>query len=211
GTQWQTLPDFSTADGSPLHVSDMSSDILSRPVDVSRFKCIYAGAQKNAGPSGVTIVILERAWMESGRRDIPSIWQYRVQAKKDSMFNTPPTLAIYMVGRVVAWLERLGGVEGIAKSNAEKAALLYDLLDADGDFYRVSVKTPSHRSHMNVTWRLPNEALDTAFWQSAAESGLVGLKGHRLAGGIRASIYNQMPLVGVETLVGFMHRFRRQH
>ncbi len=207
GTEWPTLPDF----GEVPHVCDMSSDILSRPVDVSRFHMIYAGAQKNAGPAGVTLAILDKAWMASGRVDIPSIWRYGVQAKKGSTYNTPPVFAIYVVGLVVRWLQELGGVDAIHARNEHKATMLYEAIDGSHGFYRGTVTVPAHRSRMNVTWRLPSEELERRFVAEAAEAGLVSLKGHRSVGGIRASIYNALPVDGVERLVSFMERFRAQH
>lgn len=205
GTQWREMPDF----GDVRHVSDMSSDILSRPIDVSRYALIYAGAQKNCGPSGITIVIIDRAWMASAKTRIPAIWRYETQAKKDSMFNTPPTFPIYCVGLVARWLEELGGIEAIAERNAGKAKLLYEAIDGSDGFYRGCVANPAHRSTMNVTWRMPSEALEKRFVAAATESQLIGLKGHRSAGGLRASLYNAMPVAGVERLVEFMERFQK--
>jgi len=207
GTQWQDLPDF----GAVPHICDMSSDVLSRPVDVSRFAMIYAGAQKNAGPSGVTLVVIDKAFMESARKDIPKIWQYRVQAAQDSMFNTPPTFAIYCVGLVAQWLEEQGGVEGIAEVNEAKARLVYDTIDNSGGYYRANIAAWAHRSRMNLTWRLRTEDLEKAFVAESKAAGLSQLKGHRNAGGIRASLYNQLPMAGVERLVDFMHSFQKAH
>ncbi len=212
GTQWgtgalgaqdQNWPDF----GAVPHLCDMSSDILSRPIDVSKFKMIYAGAQKNAGISGVTMIILERAFMEAGRKDIPSIWQYRVQEKNQSMYNTPPTLAIYATLLTCRWLETQGGVAGIAARNERKAAALYAAIDGSDGFYRGMAKV-SDRSRMNVTFRLANEALDKRFIAECEAAGLHHLKGHRKAGGLRASLYNAMPEEGVAKLVEFMHDFK---
>ena len=207
GTQFHALPTFGP---SVRHVCDMSSDILSRPIDVGSFGCIYAGAQKNAGPSGVTIVILDRAWMAAGREDIPAIWQYRVQAKKDSMYNTPPTLAIYCVGQVARWLQAQGGVDAIQRQNAKKAALVWDAIDASDGFYQHVVAVAEHRSHMNVTFRTPSAELDKRFVAEAASAEMLGLKGHRLAGGLRASMYNQLPVAAAERLATFMDAFRRK-
>ena len=207
GTQWRTLPRF---DGT-RHVCDMSSDIMSRTVDVSQFSLIYAGAQKNAGPAGVTLVIIDKEWAESGRTDIPVIWQYRTQVKKQSMYNTPPTFAIYCVGLVAKWLEEMGGVSAIADRNATKAHMLYGAIEASGGYYRPTVIHPDHRSFMNVTWRLADADLEPVFVAEAASEGLSGLKGHRSAGGIRASIYNAMPPSGVERLIEFMDAFRKRH
>jgi len=205
GTQFNPLPQFNGV----RHVCDMSSDIFSRPLDVSRFSLIYAGAQKNAGPAGVTLVIVDKTWMETARSDIPTIWRYQTQAAKDSMYNTPPTFPIYVVGLVVRWLEELGGLEVMEKRNQAKAALLYDLMDASGGFYCPTVPNPEHRSLMNVTWRLGDRNEEGRFLEEATRAGLSGLKGHRKVGGIRASIYNAMPREGVETLVSFMERFAR--
>lgn len=206
GTQWQDLPDF----GSTRHVCDMSSDIFSRPIDVSRFGLIYAGAQKNAGPAGVTLVIVEKAWIDEGRRDIPVIWQYRTQAAKGSMYNTPPVFAIYCVGLVAKWLEDLGGLNVIANRNERKASLIYDTIASSDGFYQANVADPSHRSRMNVAWRLADASLEPLFVAQAAEAGLSGLKGHSSVGGVRASIYNAMPEEGVAKLVAFMDDFQRR-
>jgi phosphoserine aminotransferase len=207
GTQWPLLPDV----GATPHLCDMSSDILSRPVDVARFAMIYAGAQKNAGLAGLTLVILDRAFMEVARRDIPSIWQYRVQAANDSMYNTPPTFAIYVTLLVCRWLEELGGLNAMAATNAEKARRLYAAIDDSAGFYRASVVEVAHRSRMNVCWRLPTEALEKTFVAEAEAAGLSQLKGHRLAGGLRASLYNALPLGSVDALVSFMGDFQARH
>lgn len=207
GTQWLELPDF----GGVPHICDMSSDILSRPLDVARFAMIYAGAQKNAGLAGLTLIIIDRAFMASARKDIPQIWQYRVQAANDSMFNTPPTFAIYVTLLMARWLEALGGLDAMAALNAKKAGLLYGAIDGSDGFYRGTVVDPNHRSRMNVTWRLPTEALEKQIVAEAEAAGLHHLKGHRKAGGLRASLYNAMPLAGVEALVAFMADFEARH
>ncbi len=207
GTQFRTLPDF----GAVRHVCDMSSDILSRPVDVSRFSLIYAGAQKNLGPAGVTLVIVDKQWMASGRSDIPKIWRYGVHAAKSSRYNTPPTFAIWVVGLVARWLEQQGGAAAIARRNEAKAGALYDAIDGSGGFYEAVVSRPEHRSLMNVTWTIPRGGLEKTFVAEADAAGLVGLKGHRHLGGLRASLYNAMPLAGVERLVAFMEDFSRRH
>jgi len=206
GTQWQELPDF----GETPHVCDMSSDIFSRPVDVSRFKLIYAGAQKNAGPAGVTLVIVDKAWMAQAREDIPAIWRYATHAAKDSMYNTPPTFPIYVVGLVTQWIERQGGVERIAENNERKAGLIYDAIAASA-VWECAVEEPSHQSRMNVAWRTRDPELAPRFVAEAAQAGLSGLKGHRKVGGLRASIYNAMPLSGVEKLANFMDQFARRN
>ena len=207
GTQWQTLPTF----GDVPHVCDMSSDIMSRPIDVGSFGLIYAGAQKNLGPAGVTLVIVDKRWLAGARKDIPVIWSYATHAKKSSMYNTPPAFAIYVVGLVARWVEEQGGVKALAARNETKASLLYGAMASSDGFYAPTVAEPDHRSRMNVTWRLPSAELEARFVTAAAEEGLVGLKGHRKVGGIRASIYNASDLAGVERLVEFMERFARTH
>jgi len=206
GTQFRPMPDF----GEVRHVCDMSSDILSRPIDVSRYSLIYAGAQKNCGPAGVTLAIVDKLWMASAREDIPVIWRYETQAKKDSMYNTPPTFPIYVVGLVAKWLDELGGLEAMQKRNADKAQFLYDAIDASDGFYEPNVAAPQQRSHMNVSFRTHGgDAMNKRFVAEAAAKGLNGLKGHRLVGGLRASIYNAMPLEGIEKLVDFMTEFKK--
>lgn len=207
GSQWAELPDF----GATPHISDMSSDILSRPIDVSRFALIYAGAQKNMGPAGLTVVIADREWLAQGRSDIPEIWQYRAQAAKDSMLNTPPTFAIYVLGLVTRWLEARGGVEAMAAENRAKAATIYDAIQRSGGFYRPAVTRAEHRSLMNVTFRMADEALEKRFVAEASAAGLSGLKGHRIVGGLRASLYNAMPLAGAQRLASFMDEFARKN
>ena len=207
GTQWRPLPHF----GQHRHVCDMSSDFLSRPVNVADFACIYAGAQKNAGPAGVTIVILDRSLMAQGRQDIPSIWQYRVQAAKDSMYNTPPTFAIYCVGLVLRWIDEHGGVAGMVERAKKKTQIVHSAIDESRGYYRHCVADPTHRSQMNVTWRIHSPELEPVFVAEANDAGLLGLKGHRLFGGLRASIYNQLPVAAVERLAAFMAAFRQRH
>ena len=203
GTQWQTLPSF----GDVPHVSDMSSDIMSRPIDVGSFGLIYAGAQKNAGPAGVTLVIVDKRWIDTARQDVPIIWSYGIHAQKRSMYNTPPAFAIYVVGLVARWVEEQGGVKALAARNETKASLLCSAMESSDGFYTPTVAEPDHRSRMNVTWRLPSAELDAGFVAAAADEGLIGLKGHRKVGGIRASIYNASDLAGVERLVDLMQRF----
>lgn len=205
GVQFPYIPESDV----PL-VCDMSSDFLSRPVDVSRFGLIFAGAQKNVGPAGLTLVIIREDLLGHVRPGTPTMFDYRVHADADSMYNTPPTYAIYMAGLVFKWLKAQGGLKGIAARNAEKAALLYQAIDASNGFYRCPVDKP-YRSQMNVPFRLPSEALEAQFVESAAAAGLVQLKGHRSVGGMRASIYNAMPLEGVRTLVRFMNDFARNN
>jgi len=202
GTQFH---DFPATDA--MLVSDMSSDILSRKVDVSRFGLIFAGAQKNMGPAGVTIVIIRDDLLERSPGNIPTMLQYKTHADKDSMFNTPPCFAIYCVGRVMRWLKDQGGVEAMEKINNEKAALLYSAIDKT-DFYRGHAEVSS-RSTMNISFNLPSPELEAKFVAEATAQGLDGLKGHRSIGGCRASIYNAFPREGVVRLVAFMEEFAR--
>ncbi len=204
GTQFPHVPEVSKA---PL-VCDMSSDILSRPVDVSRFGLIYAGAQKNMGPSGVTVVIVRRDLLERVPEDIPELWSYAKIAAKNSLLNTPPTFPIYMVKLVTDWLLERGGLSAMAERNETKARLLYDAID--GEFYRPHADAES-RSRMNVTFRLPSEELERRFVDACTERGLLSVKGHRSVGGIRASIYNAVPQDAVEALVTEMVDFSSRH
>ncbi|MDH3402789.1 MAG: 3-phosphoserine/phosphohydroxythreonine transaminase [Acidobacteriota bacterium] len=205
GTQWRSEPE---AGDVPL-VADMSSDILSRPIDVARYGLIYAGAQKNLGPAGVTLVIVRKDLLERAPESLPTMLAYRTHAAKSSLYNTPPCWSIYVVGLACQWLERQGGLEAMARRNAEKAARLYDLIDA-GDFYRGTAQVAS-RSLMNVPFRLPSEELESRFLETAKEADMTNLKGHRSVGGIRASIYNAMPLESVDRLVELMREFERTH
>lgn len=202
GTQVSDFPDTGEV---PL-VCDMSSDILARALDVSRFGLIYAGAQKNLGPSGVTLVIAKRSLLESGRTDIPFVFQYRTQAAERSLANTAPTFSIYMMRNVLAWLDEQGGVPWVEANNRKKAELLYSVLEERADLYRLSVEKES-RSFMNVVWNLPTPELEARCVQEATAQGLVGLKGHRIVGGLRASIYNAVSLESVETLAEFLRNF----
>ncbi len=200
GTQYRTFPQTPT-----MLVADMSSDILSRPVDVERFGLIFAGAQKNLGPAGVTIVVIREDLLERADATVPTMLRYKTHADKGSMYNTPPCFAIYMVGLVLQWLKKQGGVTAIEQRNAEKAALIYQVIDGS-DYYRGHAE-PQSRSHMNVTFNLPSAELEARFISEAAARGMIGLKGHRSVGGCRASIYNAFPLEGVKHLVGFMEKF----
>jgi phosphoserine aminotransferase len=205
GTEWKTLPDVGDA---PL-VSDTSSDMFSRPIDVSRHALIYAGAQKNMGPAGVTVVIIRDDLLARSQKSLPTMLSYAVHAENKSLYNTPPAFAVYALGLVMRWLIRQGGLEAIAKVNARKAAKLYAEIDRTG-FYRGTAKADS-RSLMNVTFRLSSEALENAFVKESAAAGLDGLKGHRAVGGMRASIYNAFPEEGVDALVAFMREFERKN
>lgn len=186
-------------------VADMSSNILSKPIDVSRFGVIYAGAQKNIGPAGLTIAIVREDLMGDAMPHTPTLYDYKVQADHGSMYNTPPTYAMYIAGLVFQLLKRDGGLAAMEQRNIAKAKLLYDYLDAS-DFYHNPV-APENRSRMNVPFTLSNPALDVAFLQGAQQQGLLQLKGHALVGGMRASIYNAMPLEGVQALVNYMQDF----
>ena len=201
GTEWKEPP--GTGDV-PL-VADASSNILSRPMELRRFGLIYAGAQKNLGPSGLTLVIVREDLLARSSSDLPTMLNYKVQAENDSLYNTPPTFAIYLLGLTMQWLKSLGGLPGIASINARKAAKLYAEIDRTG-FYRGTARKDS-RSLMNVTFRLPSEELEKMFDTEATANGLDGLKGHRSVGGMRASIYNAFPEQGVEALVDFMRDF----
>ncbi|WP_419660298.1 SerC: phosphoserine aminotransferase [Desulfosarcina variabilis str. Montpellier] len=206
GTQWAEFPDTG---GVPI-VSDMSSDIFSRPLDMEKFGLIYAGAQKNMGPAGVCLVIIREDLLSRVPQTIPTMLRYTTFAEKNSMFNTPPCFSIYTVQLVLKWLEEtIGGLDKMAALNRQKADLLYDYMD-QSEFYRGTAEKNS-RSLMNVTFRLPSEELEKTFVAEAMQNKLGGLKGHRSVGGCRASIYNPTPLSAVETLVDFMKTFERNH
>lgn len=204
GTQYHTFLDT----GAVPHVCDMSSDILSRPVDVSRFGLIYAGAQKNIGPSGLMVVIVRKDWLQKARTDIPKVLRYITHAEQNSLYNTPPTFAIYLTRNVLKWLKAQGGVKAMESRNQKKAEILYGCLDALKGFYRAPVEQGS-RSLMNVVFRLPTEALEKTFVAEALEAGMVGLKGHRSVGGIRVSTYNAVSVEDVQVLTRFMENFAR--
>jgi phosphoserine aminotransferase len=205
GTEWKTLPDVGDV---PL-VTDASSHILSGPIDVSRFGIIYAGAQKNLGPSGVTLVIIRDDLLARSDTSLPTMLNYKVQAENNSLYNTPNTFGIYILGLVTRWLKSLGGLPAIARINQRKAAMLYGEIDRTG-FYRGTAQQES-RSVMNITFRLPGEELEKTFERQATAAGFDGLKGHRSVGGLRASIYNAFPEEGVAGLVDFMREFERTH
>src|SRR5262249_5885981 len=190
-------------------VADASSHILSRPVDVRRYGVIYGGAQKNAGPAGVTLVIVARALLDRALPITPSAFHWKEQAENDSMLNTPPTYSVYVAGLVFEWLLAQGGLAAIERHNIAKAKLLYDYLDGTG-FYENPVR-PADRSRMNVPFKLRDESLDKAFLSGAEARGLLQLKGHRSVGGMRASIYNAMPIEGVRALLEYMREFERKN
>lgn len=203
GTQYYDFPEAK----SPM-IADMSSDIMSREVDVSKFGLIYAGAQKNLGPSGVTLVIMRKDLAGRTPANVPTMLRYDTYIENDSLYNTPPTFGIYMIALVTDWVREMGGMKVIEAKNNEKAAALYAAIDESGGYFSSPVRKDS-RSRMNVVFRLPSEDLEAKFVKEATESGMIGLKGHRSAGGIRASIYNAMPLEGIETLIDFMKAFRK--
>lgn len=206
GTQWTEMPETG---GVPL-VADMSSDIASRPVDVRKFGLIFAGAQKNLGPSGVTVVIVRKDLAERADKSLPTTLQYRTFIKDKSLYNTPPTFAVYVVGLVMEWIESEGGIAGIEKRNNAKAKLLYDAIEASNGFYKCPVEMGS-RSKMNVVFRVAggDENLESQFGKEAAAAGLTGTPGHRSVGGMRVSLYNAVTPAAVEALTGFMREFQR--
>ncbi|MGM0481190.1 MAG: 3-phosphoserine/phosphohydroxythreonine transaminase [Pseudomonadota bacterium] len=193
--------------GAPL-VADMSSNILSEPLDVSRFGVIYAGAQKNIGPSGFAVVLVKRDLLGSAQTELSSIMDYQLQAQSGSMYNTPNTFAWYLAGLVFQWLKDMGGLQEMGQRNHQKARLLYQYLD-QSDFYRNDIQ-PGHRSIMNIPFQLADKNQEQRFLQQAKDEGLMGLKGHRFVGGMRASLYNAMPVDGVRALIQFMDEFQRK-
>lgn len=206
GTQFKSFPDTGNI---PL-IADMSSDILSRPLDVSKFGMIYAGAQKNLGPSGVTVVIAKEELLIDSPKTIPTMMRYSIHQKNNSLYNTPPSFSIYMVNQVLHWIKERGGLSAIEAANTEKAQVLYDVIDSSNGFY-VGVAEKDCRSHMNVTFRLADEELEKQFTKEATSEGFVGIKGHRSVGGLRASIYNAVPKENCEALAQFMKQFQQQH
>ena len=206
GVEFNWVPDTGDV---PL-VADMSSNILSRPVDVSKFGLIYAGAQKNIGPAGVCVVIVRDDLLGHADPRLPTMLDYKVHADADSMYNTPPTYGIYMAGLVFQWLKKNGGIAAMERTNIAKATILYDAIDASNGFYKCPVNA-ADRSRMNVPFTLRASALDADFLKQADARGLLQLKGHRSVGGMRASIYNAMPIEGVQALVDFMRDFAKQH
>jgi phosphoserine aminotransferase len=205
GTEFHYTPDTG---GVPL-VADASSDILSRPIDVAKYGLIYAGAQKNLAPAGVTLVLVREDLLARAPATLPTMLRYAVHAENKSLYNTPPVFAIYVMRLVLGWLVKAGGLAAIEQTNTRKAGKLYAEIDRTG-FYRGHA-APDSRSRMNVTFRLPSEALEKAFVKESAAAGLDGLKGHRSVGGLRASIYNAFPEAGVDALVQFMQEFERRN
>jgi phosphoserine aminotransferase len=206
GTQWKNYPNV---EGAPL-IADMSSDILCKPIDVNKFGMIYAGAQKNLGPSGVTLVIIRKDLIGNANENIPTMLDYKTHSANNSLYNTPPTLAIYLLSLVLEHVDALGGLDAIEKINEEKAKVLYDVIDGSNGFYKGHA-TPESRSTMNVTFTLQSDEATKAFLEQAKELGFVGLAGHRSVGGCRASIYNAVPLEHVVKLAEFMKTFQEKY
>ncbi len=207
GTEYKTEPEVGNV---PL-VCDASSDILHKKIDVSKYALIYAGAQKNMGPSGVTLVIIRDDMVERSSDDLHTYLNYKIHVSKNSLYNTPNTYGIYIIGLVYKWLLNNGGLDAMYKRNVEKAGWLYDYIDNSDGYYKSAVTVKEDRSIMNVTFRMPTEELEKKFIAEATERGLVGLKGHRSVGGLRASIYNAFPPEGVEALVDFMKEFKEKN
>ena len=204
GAQWKAFPQTET----PL-IADMSSDILSRPFDTSRFGLFYAGGQKNLGPAGVTLVVIRKDLAESASDQVPAMYRYQTHVDANSLYNTPPTFGVYLMCLVTRWIAKQGGLTAMRERNERKAGKLYAAIDGT-EFYR-GTAAPAHRSDMNVTFRLESEALEKQFIAEAAERNMSGLKGHRSVGGIRASIYNAFPPEGVDALIEFMKDFERRN
>ena len=203
GTQWKSFPNTKNV---PL-IADMSSDILSTEIDINEFSVIYAGAQKNLGPSGVTVVIIKKDLIKDDLTNLPTMLQYTTHSDSNSLYNTPPTLAIYLLSLVLGWVKEQGGVASIQKVNEKKATLLYNTIDESEGFYKGHAR-PDSRSYMNITFTLPNEELTKKFLAEAKTAGFVGLNGHRSVGGCRASIYNAVPYEHCEQLAAFMKNFQ---
>jgi phosphoserine aminotransferase len=204
GTQFRTMPDVGDV---PL-VCDMSSDMLSRELDYSKFSLIYAGAQKNLGPAGAVMIVIKKSWVEAkAKTDIPTMFKYGTHIKKDSMFNTPPVYPTFVVGQTLKWIMKEGGLGVIEERNKRKAKLIYDMLDANPGFYKGAVKDAVDRSLMNITFNLPTEDLEAKFIADGKAQKMYGLKGHRSVGGIRVSTYNACPMESVEAFVKFMEEF----
>ena len=206
GTQWKEFPNTGNV---PL-IADMSSDIMSKPIDVSKFGLIYAGAQKNLGPSGVTVVIIRKDLLEQANLEIPTMLKYNTHAKSNSLYHTPPTFGIYMLGEVLGWIEELGGLEAVEKQNETKANYIYDAIDGSDGFY-LGHATPESRSLMNITFQLADKELEQKFLEEAKEAGFVGLNGHRSVGGCRASAYNSVPVEACLALSEFMVQFQKNN
>ena len=207
GTEWKTDPQVPA--GIPL-IADMSSNFMSKPIDAQRYSMIYAGAQKNVGPSGTAVVIIKKELLEKAIPGQPSMLDYQLHAKNGSMYNTPATFTIYMIGLVLKWIENFGGLAMIEQNNIAKAKYIYDAIDASNGFYKGTVDA-ADRSLMNITFRMPTEELEAQFISEAKKNGMIGLKGHRDVGGCRASTYNSLPLPAAHALGEFMRAFQQQH
>ncbi len=205
GIQWKHFPE---AGDVPL-IADMSSDIMSRKIDINKFGLIYAGAQKNIGTSGVTLVIIRKDMVEKSNPSLPAMFKYKTHSEKHSLHNTPPVFGLYIVNLVMDWILENGGLEGVEKTNNEKAQILYDYIDST-EFYMGLVEK-EHRSKMNIVYRIKNNDLEGKFIDEAKANGIIGIKGHRSLGGLRASIYNAMPIDGVKALIEFMKKFETKN
>ncbi len=206
GTEWKKIPDVGTV---PL-VADMSSDMLGVVRDFNKYSMIYAGAQKNLGPAGVVMVVINKGWMEAkGKANVPTMLKYKAHVDALSLYNTPPVLPVFVLGRTLKWIQKEGGLEIIQARNEKKAKLLYDMFDAHPEFYKGAVACKEDRSLMNITWTMPNQQLEEKFLAEAKARKMLGLKGHRSVGGFRASVYNACPVESVEALVKFMDEFYR--
>jgi len=205
GTQFKEFPDM----GSVPLICDMSSDILSRPFDLNQFAMVYAGAQKNLGPSGVAVVII-REDMITDSKHLPTMLRYQTYLANNSLYNTPPSFGVYMINEVLKWIEEKGGLQGVQAMNRKKAGLIYDAIDNSDGFYRGCVNAEA-RSDMNITFRLATEELEKQFVKESEQAGFVGLKGHRSVGGLRASVYNAVPYESAQALVEFMQQFKSNH
>jgi phosphoserine aminotransferase len=206
GTQWKDYPDTGKI---PL-IADMSSDILSKPIDIRKFALIYAGAQKNLGPSGVTVVIIRKDMIEKANSEISTMLKYSTYSENNSLYNTPPTFGIYMLGEVLQWVKNMGGIETIRNRNEEKAALIYDVIDKSDGFYIGHAEKES-RSLMNITFRVKGVEIENKFLTEAKQKGFIGVNGHRLVGGCRASTYNAVPLEACRAFSEFMEQFQMRH
>ena len=204
GTEWKKIPDV----GSVPYIADMSSDMLGIKRDFSKFSLIYAGAQKNLGPAGVTMVVIKKAWMEAkAKTNIPTMFKYKTHVDGASLYNTPPVLPVYVVGRTLKWILKEGGLDAIQARNEKKAKLIYDVFDAWPNFYKGAVVNKEDRSLMNITWTMPTAEIEEKFLSEAKAKKMLGLKGHRSVGGCRASVYNACPVPSVEALAKFMEEF----
>ena len=205
GTEWPDFPDFPV----PV-ICDMSSDILSRRVDVSKFDLIYAGAQKNLAPAGVVVVIVKKEFLATARQELPTMLKYATFADNDSLYNTPPVFCIYMINKTLRWIKKMGGVDAVERNNITKAKVIYDAIDASGGFYRGHAAKP-YRSRMNITFNLATPEMEKDFVAQAKAAGFVGIGGHRLVGGCRASTYNAVPLEACLALADFMKKYQEEH